>query len=210
MLNMNNKIERPQKDSSMDKKNIALSLLLLFSSIGLFWFALKEDDENFDNEKVSLQQSENVINDHLKKTAKKIEEEKIKAQIENLQQYKNAENKMEMQSSDFSSNIKNDDFKSDPRLDELTQSLGKNRKEPSPPKSPKEVIHAQMYDHQKWNEYTLAYRQSYADKFVENARRQGWVIKLDNEYKIISAKPVKKDSRPQLFPADTTAGRSGN
>lgn len=204
---MNNEIEKSSKDGSVNK-NIALSLLLLFSSIGLFWFALKEEDEDLDNERVYLQQSENAINNHLKKTARKIEEGKIKVQVENLQS-KNAANRIEMQSTDFSSTSHSNDFKSDPRLDELTQSLGKNKKEPAPPKSPKEVIQAQMYDNQQWNEYTLSYRQSYADKFVENARRQGWVIKLDSEYKIISAKPLKKDSRPQLFPSDKTADANG-
>ncbi len=204
---MSNKIEKSSQDGSMNK-NIALSLLLLFSSIGLFWFALKEENENLDNEGVYLQQSENAINDHLKRTARKIEEGKIKVQVENLQS-KNAANRIEMQSTDFSSTSHSNDFKSDPRLDELTQSLGKNKKEPAPPKSPKEVIQAQMYDNQQWNEYTLSYRQSYADKFVENARRQGWVIKLDSEYKIISAKPLKKDVRPQLFPLDKTADANG-
>lgn len=186
------------------KKKLFLSLLLLVSSVALFWFALKEDNAaDSDNDLISLQQNDDSVNNHLRKTARKIEVEKMKARVEAISQLKNNSEPSNFRNQQ-DSRLK-EDFSADPRVDELAEALGKKSKTPSEPKDPGELVQARLYDQQKWNEYTLAYRQAYADKFIENARRNGWIIKLNDDYKIISAKPVKKDLRPQLFPANKTA-----
>lgn len=197
-----------QPSQNHDNKKILLSVLLLISAVGLFWFGLREEDEtNLEDEMISLQKNEELVNNHLRKTVQKIESQKINAQIENYIKAPKLNEGAQIQSYEASSHSL--DFKSDPRIDDLTATLGKNKKASEAPKGPKEIIHGQLYDQQKWNDYKLSYRQAYAQKYVEKAKREGWEVTLNDEYKIIRTKPIKKDNRPKLF-RDVNSVDSGN
>lgn len=188
-------------DISKDKfdgKKLGLALLMLLSAVGLFWLATRDEETLSENDLIPVQLSDEMVNKHLHKTSMKIESQKVKAQIENFTKAPRLDEATTVQSYEASSHSL--DFKPDPRINELATRLDSEKKQGSRPSAdPKEVIQMQMYEQQKWNEYNLAYRQAYAEKFVENARRNGWEIRLNDEYKVIRVKAIKKDNRVQLF-----------
>ena len=61
--------------------------------------------------------------------------------------------------------------------------------------SASELIHHQLFEAQNAEMQDKAYREEYARQFIENARRGGWEIKLDANYKVISVKKIERRSR---------------
>lgn len=185
------------KKENLDGKKLLLSAFLICSALGLVWLALNDDDSINENESISVQASDEAVRKHLHKTSQKIQQQKVQAQLDNLTQAPRWSEEGATQVYEASSH--GIEFKSDPRLNELTQTLERNQKPANRVPDPKELIQAQLYERQKWDEYTLAYRQAYAQKFIENARKNGWDIRLNDDYKIVKIRPLKKDQRPQLF-----------
>ncbi|MEK6772579.1 MAG: hypothetical protein AABY64_01450 [Bdellovibrionota bacterium] len=184
------------QEKEFDNKKLLLSIMLLVSAIGIAWFAIWEEPEiNDEDERISVLNNEAAVNKHLRKTSQKIESQKLNAQIENYTKMPD----LNGGTSAYEASSQSLDFKEDPRIKELTATLGKEKKIPEIPKNPKDIVQAQLYDQQKWNEYNLSYRQAYAQRFIEKAKKDGWEIRLNAEFKIIKAKKIKKDDRPQLF-----------
>ncbi len=190
------KLNRNPK-AEFDNKKLLLSAMLLVSAIGIAWLAIREEPEiNDEDERVSVLNNEDAVNKHLRKTSQKIESQKLNAQIENYTKTPSLNGET---SAVYEASSQSLDFKEDPRINELAATLGKERKIPETPKNPKDIVQAQLYDQQKWNEYNLSYRQAYAQRFIEKAKKDGWEVRLNAEFKIIKAKRIKKDDRPQLF-----------
>lgn len=61
--------------------------------------------------------------------------------------------------------------------------------------SASELIHHQLFEAQNAEMQDKAFRDEYARQFIENARRGGWEIKLDANYKVISVKKIDRRSR---------------
>jgi len=194
---MSAKMSASASKEKFDAKKLGLALFLLFSAGALFWLAASDEKSLGENDLIPVQLSDESVNKHLRKTSMKIESQKMKAQIDNFTKAPSLAENSAVQSYEASSHGL--DFKPDPRINELANRLDTDKKEATRTADPKEMIQMQMYEQQKWNEYNLAYRQAYAEKFVENARRNGWEIRLNDDYKVVKVKPIKKDNRLQLF-----------
>ncbi len=183
--------------NELDNKKLLLSLFFLFSAFGLFWLALQDEEGLSENDLIPVQASDEAVRKHLRKTSQKIQAQKVQAQIEN---FAPAPRFNEGGTQVYEASSHGLEFRPDPRLNELSHTL---RREPKASGSqlpePNEMIQNQLYEQQRWNEYKLAYRQAYAQKFIENARKHGWEIRLNEEFKIVKVKAIKKDNRQQLF-----------
>lgn len=203
---------RPKPDSQKKEKSEAGLLpyflaLFLFGSAALFWYGFQDEhegrqhaEENLPLEFSSQSDPQEMVNRHLKDTQNKIEKQQMGARYENIKtaprigesDFKPAEPQTKL---DFETDP-------DPRLSEIPSAMGReprSREETSI--EPHLQVQNQLYQEQKWNEYDKAYRAAYAAQFVENARRDGWDIQLDSEYRVMSVKPIKKQKRQELFPA---------
>ncbi len=64
------------------------------------------------------------------------------------------------------------------------------RIESAPSQSADNVIHSEMAERELQRHAEEAYRREYARQYVENARRNGYHVELDSEYKIQSVKEL--------------------
>ncbi len=67
--------------------------------------------------------------------------------------------------------------------------------------NPDQVIQGQLADEQKLEAYKREYQAEYARQFIENARRNGYQVELDDNYVVIRVTPipggVSRESLPQ-------------
>lgn len=60
------------------------------------------------------------------------------------------------------------------------------------PETPDETIQRQLYEKQFEEAYNESYREAYADQFIENARKNGYEVKLNSDFRVISVKKIKQ------------------
>jgi hypothetical protein len=60
--------------------------------------------------------------------------------------------------------------------------------------TPDAVIQAQLSDEDRRREYEAAYREEYAKQFIENARRNGYEVLLNDQFVVISVRPIRNPS----------------
>lgn len=88
----------------------------------------------------------------------------------------------------------------------VAEDLGRGERK-STMKSPHDVIQAELFNAQQDQEYSEAYRQEYARQFVENARRGGYKVQLDEDFKVISVTPLRKPSQNSDVLGVNSAGK---
>ncbi len=65
---------------------------------------------------------------------------------------------------------------------------------------PDNVIQAQLRDQDRQREYEKAYREAYAKQFIENARRAGYDVRLNDDMVVVSVRPIRNPSSSDLGP----------
>ncbi len=60
--------------------------------------------------------------------------------------------------------------------------------------TPDAVIQGQLSDEDRRREYEAAYREEYAKQFIENARRNGYEVLLNDKLVVISVRPIRNPS----------------
>jgi hypothetical protein len=56
--------------------------------------------------------------------------------------------------------------------------------------NPEQVIQGQLQDQQRQKAYDESYRQEYARQFIENARKHGYQVKLNDDLVVVSVAPI--------------------
>ncbi len=64
---------------------------------------------------------------------------------------------------------------------------------------PDQIIQGELLDKESGREFQESYRQVYAKQFVENARRGGYEVVLDDNFVVVSVRKLKKDPPQRLF-----------
>jgi hypothetical protein len=59
---------------------------------------------------------------------------------------------------------------------------------------PDHIIQGQITDANKQGQFEAAYREEYARQFIENARQHGYEVKLNDQYVVISVRPIRNPS----------------
>lgn len=73
------------------------------------------------------------------------------------------------------------------------------RGETSQPINAADVVHQDMADAELYRHAEEAYRQEQARQYVEQARRNGYEIQLDNEYRIKSVKQLPREAAGEAY-----------
>ena len=58
--------------------------------------------------------------------------------------------------------------------------------------SPRNQIMAELSDQDRVEEYVEAYKENYAREFIANALRNGYVVTLDGNFRVLSVRPVPR------------------
>lgn len=188
------------KQKKQDKSYLLALALLLLAGFFVFLFLLPEG-KNPQGAQSGVAQSKEYearVNKHLFHTSQTMEMSREKMQLE--------ANKIEQQglgSATAKEEVHKLDFSADPRAEALIRELGRGEKESMGPSTSDEQVQADLFEAQQDAEYSEAYKREYARQFVENARKAGYIIKLNDDYKVISVKPLRKPADTyELFKSD--------
>lgn len=183
-----------------------LALLFFIGAGGLLMMSLS--DEGAAPTKKSVLRSsqyEDRVNSHLMMTNQRIEMQKEKAIIDNN---KFTREYHEIQAAKPYQNDRNGvDLSVEAHAAEVAKELGRGSREERAPQTPDELIQAEIFNQQQYADYSQAYKEEYAKKFIENAARSGWRVKLNSEFKVISVTPIRNPSG-QMNTSDTGGGSS--
>jgi hypothetical protein len=177
------------KQEKKDKTKFLGLLLLLLAGFFVFLFLLPEGKKSNDRQSrvTQAKEFEEKVNKHLFHTSQDMQMSREKMQIE--------ADKIERQGVGAGKPKEENhklDFSADPRAEALIRELGRDAKETAAPTNADEQVQTELFEAEQAQEYSEAYKREYARQFVENARKAGYLIKLNDDYKVISVKPLRK------------------
>ncbi|MBK9322185.1 MAG: hypothetical protein IPM97_04370 [Bdellovibrionaceae bacterium] len=181
------KSRKEKKDKSYF---LGLILLLLSGFFVLLYFAPEEKPKAKDSAD-QQRELETKVNRHLFSTSQQIElqRKKMEVAVSDLADKKVSPSKgTEEPPSDI-------DFTPDPRAIALLKNLRRDTSSPSGPENSDDLIQAELFELEQLEHYSEEYKKEYARQFVENARKAGYNVKLNAEYKIISVAPIRKPAQ---------------
>jgi hypothetical protein len=179
------------KKQKPEKSHVLPLLLLFLSAFFIFLFLIPEAKKPVTPEKTNVRSKEFEarVNRHLFETSQKMEHSRERMEIEASQANTNVQAVQE------APEAKGVDLSVDPRAEALVQALGRDVKEPSDPKNPHELIQAELFEQEKFSQYSEEYKREYARQFIENAKKAGYIVKLNSDYKVISVTPVRNPAQ---------------
>lgn len=194
------------QDSKKDKKRDPITLLLAAALIGLagFFLYLGFDSGAKNNQLFSKSTGQEAyqeaVNKHLKETYDDIKLKQTTTQLENI---KEATRLKDSQPSDTNLLTQEHEiqFGGDPRLAELPELMGRTQApEPADNIDPSSLIQRRLFEDEQTQKYDRAFKEAYAAQYIQNALKKGWVVKINDDFQIVSIVPVKK-RLPSLFDA---------
>lgn len=183
-----------------DKKDKSFLLaLLLFVGAGLLLYMSWEPSLSSRSSAVDkVNKLEESVNKHLTSTNDRIEFSRQRMALENARAAKDLRETVAQPT--YLPERSGVDLSTDPRGYEIANELGRGSRFESMPSSPDEEIQKELFNAQQNAEYTKAYKDEYARQFIENARKGGWLVELNDDYKVISVRPIRKPSQSmELF-----------
>ena len=195
---------RPNQKNS----DLPIVLLLLFLA-GCFYYFYESIDTRAPNRKdpgtpsevisARSKRAEELVNRYIKTTNSKIEISKSQREIEN--KYKAPEiGQVIIEPENYDPKLEGTNINSDRSLDALERDLNKGKETQTYYLPHNEVLN-DMAERQKAEEAYVAERKAYAKQFIENAKRNGFEVTLNENYQVTSVKKIsqpEKDST-QLF-----------
>lgn len=177
-------------------QNLLLAFIFLGAAIALIYLALgKPEGQSKMSSKApqpvsaSSPTAESVVNKYLKETNRAIEFQQLQAKIQN-------QFVMPKVGETISPSPQNRNKKTIPVAPGESSS-------PSVPvydnNSPAAQIHQDLAEQQRLEEYDRQYREEYIRQFVENARRNGWKLVVDENGVVKSATPINTEPKPRIF-----------
>lgn len=164
---------------------------ILVASGGLLLYAMNDTGPAPKTHSARSERVQETVNKHLERTAEQLEMQRRRMQIENSRLVMNYDSSVaeraytppsegvELQQADSSSAVARD--------------LGVNNIKQLP-SNPTDLIHSQLFEQQQARQYNEAYKKEYARQFIENARRGGYEVRLSDDFKVESVKPIRKPS----------------
>lgn len=184
---------QPQK-----KDNTMLLALLLFIGAGglLFAYLGEEDQPQQRGPSAAVQsaQFEKSVNRHLMFTNENIEQRKQRMAVENAQLLNKDFNSTKPQAAYVPESRL--DLSMDNRAADIAEEMGRGNRARTD-FSPHDTVQRELYQADRDEEYSQAYREEYARQFIENARRGGYKVILSEDLtKVISVTPLKQAPMP--------------
>lgn len=136
------------------------------------------------------------VNKHLEKTAEKLEMQRQRMQVENARLA--MEYSRTMPDRPIAPPGEGAELIHDQRSERIAEDLGVERRQESPT-NPMDMIHQQLFEAQRSQQLSEAYKKAYAQQFIENARRGGYEVKLSDDFRVLSVKPIRRPSGDRLY-----------
>lgn len=194
-----------KKQKKEDKAHLLALALLLLAGFFIFLFLLPEHEKPVDaGDSPQSKQFEERVNRHLFKTSQNMEinREKMKLEADQLAS-RGIGPRGPAPAEDHHL-----DLSTDPRAEALLQALGRDVKESMGPTNSDEQVQADLFESQQLQEYSDEYKKEYARQFIENARKAGYIIRLNDDYKVIFVRPIRKPAENfELFQSEGRAYR---
>lgn len=138
------------------------------------------------------------VNEHLRQTAEKMEMAKRQQALRSQQLVK--EFNASVAETAYTAPSEGVDLQETDHSHEVAKDLGKTEESLRLGGSnASDLIHQQMFESQMAQQQDEAYRKEYARQFIENARRGGWDVKLDENYRVKSVKKIRHANQFDLF-----------
>lgn len=138
-----------------------------------------------------------IVNDHLKSVSDKMELQRMKAMVANM--------KVANSSSGESSNTNRVeetrpiiDFSDDPRGRQQAEDFGRTNELKKIPTDPRSLVYGSVIDERRAQKVKEFQRREQAKAFVANAKKDGWRVRLDENFKIKSYDRMNPDSEEQI------------
>lgn len=193
--------KKKKKDHS---RLLAVALLLLAGFFAFLFFLPESKSPKNSVKSAQSKEFEERVNRHLFKTSQSMElsREKMKIEADRLASQGVGALRPSPEK------VHPLDLSTDPKTEALLQALGREARVSNGPSSPDEQIQADLFESQQLQEYSEEYKREYARQFVENARKAGYIIKLNDDYKVISVRPLRKPTQNmELFQSEGRAVR---
>ncbi len=136
------------------------------------------------------------VDRHLKETSYYLDADKRERQIEYYQQMNKLHDTNPQSAYHLEDRFTLD---SDPNMQSLTHELDRSQEGDPDQLTPEEIVQQRLYEDEQLEKASEAYKQAYAQQFIENARRGGWEVQLGPNFEVLSVKKIKEKRTPSLF-----------
>ncbi len=171
-------------------------ILLLFLGLGIIYFSQSSEVNKSEIQIEHTPEHIKRVDTHLKDTAFSLEADRRQRQSEAYQQLNKLHNTMAedpyRESTEFS-------LESDPYMQSLSEDLNRSRQAPADQLTPEEIVQQRLYEDNQLQKASESYRESYAQQFIENARKGGWEVELGPNFEVLSVKKIRERRGPSLF-----------
>lgn len=192
---------KDKRQNQKDDKTAMLAVALFVGAGGLVVYSLMIPDTAppaaAKNALLHTEKYEAKVNRHLMITNEKIEMQRRRMMMEN--EVLAPEYFRTKPGATVSRSNEGVDLSSDPHPVEVAKDLNRDTKVPAHPQTPDELIQRELFDQQQDREYSRAYKEEYARQFIANAAKNGWRVKLNDDYKVISVTPIRNPSAADVF-----------
>src|SRR5690606_34236769 len=89
----------------------------------------------------------------------------------------------------------------------FNENIGRGLKKNSLPADPHQLIQTDLFYDEVDQAQSEEYKKEYTRQFIENAKKDGWEIKVDANYKVISVRPLERKPSFYLIDGDGRGGR---
>lgn len=181
-------------------------LLLLFVAGSLVYLGFHPEllsrisASSHSSEKISANtpEAQKLVNQHLQKTNQKIEFEQLKRKIENEFSRPQVGTRLGVEPDHTTSKSYGIEMSTDRNTDGVANDLSRDAKT-NDYNSPHAVVQGELLQQQQAAEYDRAYREEYKRQFIENARRNGWHIEVDDNFVVKRVEKLNPNQNPRLF-----------
>lgn len=172
-------------------------LLLLILGVLVLFLSQNEEPNHAKNpipksQQVDSAQQSNLVNKHLKETAINLERERLQRRMEASRQLENLSDTGQQDQYQLDSGLT---FDTDQNMQSLTYELDRSQAVHDGQLTPEQIIQRRLYENEQLQREDQAYREAYAEQFIENARRGGWDVKLGPNFEVLSVKKIPENRR---------------
>jgi hypothetical protein len=190
--------EIPIKKLNMSKQNGSfdfnqlLPLGLLAVAALVLYFAMSDGSSSLDKtQSARSAEVQETVNKHLEKTAEMLEMQRRRMQIENSRLA--LDYGRTVAERPYAAPKEGAELIEEAQAHRVAEDIGATQDaNQALPSNPMDLIHHQLFEAQAAAAADVEYKKEYARQFVENGRRAGWDITLDENFKVISVKPYKR------------------
>ena len=195
-------MQKPQEKK--DRSNLIPLVLLLLSGVCLFLFLSPDPKPTAKLSPAKSKEFEAKVNRHLFKTSQEIEMSRQKMKVETFDMADKGVRALPVRPEEPTGV----DLSVDPRTEALMHDLGRNVRENSDPRNSNELIQTELFQQEQLQNYSEEYKREYARQFIENAKKAGYRIIVNDQFKVISVTPIRKPAQDfELFESNCGGAR---